>query len=102
MMFAETDLSHAGLAAMVLSTFGAAATAYFAYLTTRDKLRYDAELVGLRKDVVVLQRQEADTRGRLLECEEDRERLWTELGMMRRGEIRPHGPEPGGHGGNPT
>ena len=54
----------------VLTSVSALAAALFAWLTQRDKLKYDARMVKLQADIEALQKAEREWTEALKECEE--------------------------------
>ena len=75
LMFAQDSLSAGNAVAVVgtvIAALGAATTALFAYLGSRDKLRYDTELSALR---MAVKRLEDDHKGCMTAQKELRELL---------------------------
>lgn len=78
MLFANAQGIDAWLGPILASlmSFG---TAFFAYLTTRDKLRYDAKMLGLEKDVDGLRCDLKQAEDSHAECRDEHAKLAAEV-----------------------
>lgn len=62
----------------------AALTAFFSWLTNRDRLKFDFEKNNLRKDNERLTADVAELQGETKKCHEDKEKLTVDLATERR------------------
>lgn len=88
LMFAQDSLSAGNAVAVVgtvIAAMGATITALFAYLSSRDKLRYDAELSALR---IAVKRLEDDHKGCMTAQKELRECLDRAQEVADRAEVK--------------
>ena len=68
----------------IITAVMAAVASLFAWLTTRDKYRFDAEKVGMQKDIANLTEKVGVCESERDDLKAENVRLWMEIGTLRR------------------